>query len=116
MQANCLPNLWRYVTFDNVIDLTSRLSAKPLTDSPNAPVKLFRRKSVSIDGVDAIRSFIDWRKAFTILVLMAGQLPSTEEVQGYCSKLRAQVTISEDGLLTKDAFVNVSNAYFSSSR
>lgn len=75
LQQGILPNVWRYVPFDSVISLAARLEAKPLSDGPqggNSPIKLFRRRSLSVDGVQTERSFMNWRRAFAIFALMAG--------------------------------------------
>jgi len=111
MQANILPNVWRFVSFEAVIELSQRLEAKPLTDDPNAVVassKLFQRKSLSMRENNVVRCYVDWRKAFTIFALMAGQVPSEAQKQTYFSKLRAKRLSSENGLLTKEAFISVS--------
>jgi len=53
-----------------------------LTDNPNSQagsVKLFSRKSLSMGAIDEVRYFIDWRKAFLMFALMAGQIPTEEE-------------------------------------
>jgi len=106
MQANILPNVWRFVSFEAVIELSQRLEAKPLTDNPNAPSsKLFQRKSQSMSEMDVVRIYVDWRKAFTIFALMAGQVPSEAQKQAYYSKLRAKRQSSENGLLSLEAFV-----------
>jgi len=79
MQADILPNVWRFVSFEAVIELSRHLEAKPLTDDPNAVAassKLFQRKSLSGTQNDVVRCYVDWRKAFTIFSLMAGQVPS----------------------------------------
>ena len=110
MQSSVLPNVWRYVTFDNIIELASSLEAKPLSDSPNSAnqVALFRRRSLSVEGLDVKRTFVDWRKAFTIMALMSGKLPTQADIDSYCSKLRAQQEAAEDGLISKQAFAKVS--------
>ena len=47
IQQDVLPNVWRYVSFDNVQELAQRLIAQPLTDSPHGDsVQLFKRRSV----------------------------------------------------------------------
>ena len=45
-QPSVLPNVWRYVPFDAVINLASKLEAQPLTDSMSDPksLNLFKRK------------------------------------------------------------------------
>jgi len=107
IQAGVLPNAWRFVPFEAVIGLAAQLQAKPLSDALNASqVKLFRQRSSS--SIDESRKFVDWRKAFTICVLIAGRLPSRDELQAYILKLRAQLKVSDFGLLTKDSFVKVS--------
>ena len=90
MQQGVLPNVWRYVPFDAVIELAIRLDAKPLSDSSDdhTQVRLFRRKSTSADGSDEVRHFLNWRRAFLILVLMAGKIPTNAEKQTYFAKLR----------------------------
>ena len=110
MQSCVLPNVWRYVPFDAVIMLASRLEAKPLTDTPggSSQVKLFRRRSLSLDGPGTERSFMNWRKAFMIFVLMAGRLPCSADLQSYESRLRAQLAVSFNGLLSKNSFIKVS--------
>ena len=97
MQQNILPNVWRYVPFDAVLDLAARLEAQPLTDSPNATAgfKLYKRKSVEGDD-DMERKFMDWRRAFVVLALMAGRLPTASEKQSYYSKLRAKAAVCEN--------------------
>jgi hypothetical protein len=100
--------VWRFVSFEAVIELSQHLEAKPLTDDPNAVAKLFQRKSLSRRENDVVRCYVDWRKAFTIFVLMAGQMPSEAQKQTYYSKLRAKRESSENGLLSKEAFVSVS--------
>ena len=52
---------------------------------------------------------MDWRKAFTILALVAGVLPTGEELQAYVTKLRAQKKVADHGLVTKDIFTKVSS-------
>ena len=111
IQANILPNMWRFVSFEQVIELTQFLEAKPITDNPNSALslKLFRRRSTNQADVDEIaRVFVDWRKAFVILALMAGNIPTEEDKQTYYSKLRARRSISDTGLLDEKAFVKVS--------
>ena len=75
--------------FGHVQELVERLVAIPLTDSPDgAQVKLFKQRSM--DGYSQERKFLDWRKAFVILALMAGQIPTHEQKQAYYGKLRAK--------------------------
>ena len=71
-------------------------------------MNLFRRKSLSQEDIGASRVFMDWRKAFVVFALMAGKLPSAEELQAYYDRLRAEQNTSESGLVTKAAFINVS--------
>ena len=111
MQAGVLPNMWRFVSFEQVIELSHFLEAKPITDNPNSAIslKLFRRRSTTQQDVDDIaRTFVDWRKAFVILSLMSGKIPTEDEKQSYYSKLRAKRAVSDDGLLSESAFVKVS--------
>ena len=65
--------------FGNIQELVERLSASPLTDSPDggSQVKLFRRGST--DALNRDRKFLDWRKAFVILALIAGQIPTNDQ-------------------------------------
>ena len=110
IQQEVLPNVWRYVSFENLEALAERFVAKPLTDSPNGDqVQMFRRRSV--EGNNQDRKFMDWRKAFVVLALMAGKIPSGEQKQAYFNNLRAKQTICEGGILTKEAFVKI-NAWF----
>ena len=110
LQQGVLPNVWRYVPFDHVIQLARRLEAKPLSDqgSGSPQVKLFNQGKQSTSDLDQKRTFIDWRRAFAIFALIAGKLPTSEELEAYKSKLRAKQTVSEEGILTKKAFVAVS--------
>ena len=110
-----MPNVWRYVPFDTIIEMTARLAASPLSDSPDAAanVQLFRRNS-SIDGSLEVRKFIDWRKAFTILVLMSGKIPTYEELNAYYGKLRAVKSASANQVMTKADFVGI-EAWFDKS-
>lgn len=98
------------MSFENLEALAERFVAKPLTDSPNGDqVQMFRRRSV--EGNNQDRKFMDWRKAFVVLALMAGKIPSGEQKQAYFNNLRAKQTICEGGILTKEAFVKI-NAWF----
>lgn len=54
------------------------------------------------------RTFMDWRRAFTILCLIAGRLPNDDELESYKSKLRAQATTNNEGVVTRKAFIKVS--------
>ena len=113
MQKNVLPNVWRFVPFDTIIDMASKLEAQPLTDSPNASAnfKMYKNSAKGSgqgDSEETERKFLDWRKAFVILALMAGKIPTSEEKESYFSKLRAKLSVSEDNLLKKNAFVSVS--------
>jgi len=83
--------VWRYIPFDSVILLARRLEAKPPSDNSNGSpqVKLFGQGRNNSTDLDAQRTFMDWRRAFTILALIAGRLPSEEELEAYKNKLRA---------------------------
>ena len=71
IQQEVLPNVWRYVPFGSIQELVESMMAKPLTDSPDgANVQLFKQRSMS--GMDQERKFMDWRKAFIVLSLIAG--------------------------------------------
>ena len=109
IQQNILPNVWRFVPFGNLQDLAEQLAAQPLTDSPDgAQVKLFKQRSME-SSED--RKFIDWRKAFVILVLMAGPIPTNDQKQTYYSNLRAKQTLCDGQNLTKQAFIKM-DAWF----
>ena len=92
-QPSVLPNVWRYVSFDAVINLASKLEAQPLTDSMSDPksLNLFKRKQQSTEfaeGAAGTRKFVDWRKAFLIFALMAGRIPTEADIQDYITILR----------------------------
>lgn len=92
--------------------MASKLEAQPLTDSPNASAnfKMYKNSAKGSgqgDSEETERKFLDWRKAFVILALMAGKIPTSEEKESYFSKLRAKLSVSEDNLLKKNAFVSV---------
>ena len=102
MQQRVLPSVWKYISYDSIIDLADAFQTKPLSDNPNeAAAALFRRKSLSQEDIGSSRVFMDWRKAFVVLALMAGRLPSSEELQGYYDKLRAEQKVSDNGLVSK---------------
>ena len=104
-----LPSVWKYVSYEYIIELADNFQAKPLTDNPNETQQaLFRRKSVSQEDISTSRVFMDWRKAFVVFALMAGKLPSAEELQAYYDRLRAEHNAADSGLVTKEAFINVS--------
>ena len=111
LQQGVLPNVWRFVPFDAVITLARRLESKPLSDNSNGSpqVKLFNQRRNSGSDFDEKRTFMDWRRAFTILCLIAGKLPNEDELESYKSKLRAQAMANEEGVVTKKAFIKVSN-------
>ena len=111
LQQGVLPNVWRYVPFDHVIQLARRLEAKPLSDqgSGSPQVKLFNQgKQSQSELTDEKRTFMDWRRAFAILALIAGRLPTSEELQTFKNKLRAKQQASQEGIVTKKAFISVS--------
>lgn len=79
LQQGMLPNVWRFVPFDAVITLARMLESKPLSDNSNGSpqVKLFnQRRHSGAEDFDEKRIFMDWRRAFAILCLIAGRLPS----------------------------------------
>ena len=77
------------MSFESVQELAERLAAKTLTDSPNGDqVQLFKSRSAA--GNEQERKFMDWRKAFVVLALMAGKIPSNAQKQSYFNKLRAK--------------------------
>lgn len=107
-----LPSVWKYVSYEYIIELADNFQAKPLTDNPNETQQaLFRRKSVSQEDISTSRVFMDWRKAFVVFALMAGKLPSAEELQAYYDRLRAEHNAADSGLVTKEAFINIDAWY-----
>ena len=92
-QPSVLPNVWRFVSFDAVTSLATKLEATALSDnmSDRGSRQLFKRNNQSMEfteGSAGVRKFMDWRKAFLIFALMAGQLPTENDKQVYFEKLQ----------------------------
>lgn len=58
-----------------------------------------------------MRSFVNWRKLFLALALVAGEMPSEAEKQTYYKMLRAKRDVSQDGYLLLQDFIDV-DAWF----
>ena len=50
-----------------------------------------------MEEINAVRVFLNWRKAFAVFALMAGSLPSEAERDAYFNRLRAQRKVADDG-------------------
>ena len=73
-----MPNVWRFVPFEAILQLVDLFKAQPLSDKPDGGQALmFNRNMESKEGTSE-RKFIDWRKAFLMLSLMAGRIPTNE--------------------------------------
>ena len=86
MQAGMLPNIWRYVSYESIKALLINLKATPMSDTKTdvGSLNLFRRHS---SAAVAEREFINWRRAFLMLILMSGPCPSIEQKREYFTKL-----------------------------
>ena len=105
MQAGVLPNTWRFISFESIKELINRFKATPMSDNANqtGQVALFRRRSSP--GINE-REFIDWRKVFTVLLLISGPCPTNNQKREYFQQLRESA--DEAGLLSLHRFLKVS--------
>ena len=91
------------------MDLVEHLKARPLTDSPDGQQSPMFRNTNNFDGKEVVeRKFMNWRKAFIVLALISGKIPSKEQKEAYFSKLRTKQTICHAGKLTRQVFIKVS--------
>lgn len=109
MQADMLPNTWRYISFDNIKNLLLKFKAVPMSDTKNqtGQVALFRRHS---SYSMAEREFIDWRKIYTFLLLISTPIPSKDQKREYFERLKENAD-AETGLITIRKFLKVSHKY-----
>ena len=104
-----MPTVWRYVPFEAVLRLANMFKAQPLTDNPDGGQALMFNRNVEGKDAGSERKFIDWRKAFLMLSLMSGKIPTREQKDAYFNLLRNKKTACQDAKLTKEVFIKVSS-------
>jgi len=95
-QSYTVPQRWRNLPFQSMLDLVSKFAASPLTNDGESGKNLFGSSGERVQ-------FVNWKKMFALMALASSSIPSDEKLQTYGSELAYY-----GSLISLENFKNVS--------